>query len=114
MSNYQILTWFKKDQYERLLLVSKDAVNFPGSYEIWLETTENLVEDLGKMGITVYCVEIDLDELAQWCDVNRYTINHDSRLEFAHHKLREALKPEPGKLNYAPNKDLVVSDSENN
>lgn len=114
MSNYQILAWFKNDQYERLLLVSEDGMSFPRSYAVWLETAENLVQDLGNMGVTVYCVEVDLDELAHWCDIKGYKMNHNSRLEFADLKLREALKNEPGKLNYASIKDVVISDSENN
>ena len=113
MSNYQILTWLKKDQYERLLLVSEDGMNLPVSFALWLETAENLVQDLGNKGFTVYCVEIDLDELAHWCNLKGYTINHDSRLEFAEDKLREALKRTPG-FSDAPIKDLVISDSENN
>ena len=72
------------------------------------------MQDLGKMGISVYCVEIDLDELAQWCDIKGYKINHDSRLEFVDHKLREALKNETARLRDAPIKDLILSNSENN
>lgn len=114
-----MFAWYTEEQYKRLLLILKDRADFPDSYAVWVETTQNLIEDLAGRDLAVCRVDIDPDELAAWCNLKGFDVNNRSGLAFAAHKAKEMMDAaNPRRVNYAPrledqlDSETIVSDSE--
>ena len=57
-------------------------------HEEWLVGAEKTLRDLLLAGVDATMVEVDVDELEQWCLKNKLSINSDSCSTYVAKKLR--------------------------
>jgi hypothetical protein len=88
MNQILAIAWFRAEQWERLLSVSSDRKTLEGTYEEWRVNAEGQIAALQAQGFKVTRVDVDLEELINWCGIKRMPINGESRSEFAAHKSR--------------------------
>lgn len=81
------LAWFAPEQWERLLEVSEDREQLAADYHTWLADNQQAFEGLGKCGVNIRKVLVDVDELTAWCRAHNLRVNADSRPAFVSHLL---------------------------
>jgi len=88
MKQILAIAWFRSEQWERLLSVSSDQSSLEGSYEEWRVNAEEQIAGLQAEGFEVKKIEVDVEELVNWCRIKNVPIDGGSRSEFAAHKSR--------------------------
>ncbi len=95
MNNSQIricsIPYYSNDQYDRLIDVSIDKENFSMSYEEMVIITESKHKEMEKKGFKVVKIDVDIEELIEWCHSQNLTINPESRTQFTLEKLKEMI-----------------------
>ncbi len=91
MSNLPVtgIIWWRPTQWEIAKQISDDSEVFDDSYEIWKAAAEKKIRELKRHGMTVYKVDVDLDELSSWCKSQNRPLDSSARSEFASHKVKE-------------------------
>lgn len=84
--------WYRSDQWERLRQVSDDRADLEEAWEEWVRTAEKSLRDIRARGIRVEKVDVDVEELVQWCQAKRQPINAASRSAFAAEKLLQGVR----------------------
>lgn len=80
--------WYRANQWQRLKEVSEDRANLEDTWEEWVQIAEKGLCDARAMGVQVVKVDVDLDELLQWCQSRQQPVNADSRSAFAAENLQ--------------------------
>jgi|SRR5580704_4484660 hypothetical protein len=86
------IAWYKKEDYKRIVSISKDGNIFSPSYEVWLAAAEKHVRALESKGFTVIKTEINPDTFPAWCAANGMDINGKARIAFGNSKAMEFMK----------------------
>lgn len=82
------MAWYRPDQWQRLREVSSDAEDLEDSYDEWFELAEERMRDLREAGARAERVQIDVEELARWCDAEECPVDAAGRARYAAHLLR--------------------------
>jgi len=77
------LAWYRREDYERLLLIFEDADKLPATYDEWLIGAEKFLERLKSQGVFAVKAVIDPDQFPGWCAVNGHKVDADARKHFA-------------------------------
>jgi len=85
------IPYYRNDQYDRLREVSIDKETFSISYDEMLSITESKHKEMEKKGFLVVKIDVEIDELVEWCNLNCVKINPESRTKFALYKLKEMI-----------------------
>jgi hypothetical protein len=83
------LAWYRPEQWARLIEVSADAGNLESTHEKWEVIAEKAVADFAQEGVAVQRVDVDVEELVEWCLARQCPVNAQARSSFAAHKLEE-------------------------
>ena len=75
--------WYRREDYEKILLIFEDANKFPRTYDEWLISAEKGLERLKSQGVFAVKVIIDPDQFPGWCAVNGHNIDAKARIRFA-------------------------------
>ena len=86
-----ILTYYRKDQYDRYREISVDKEAFSKSYDEMMVSAKSKYKDMENKGFKVVKIEIDIEELIEWCRHRKVTINPESRTKFSMEKLKEMI-----------------------
>ena len=81
------VAWFRVEQWERLRDISADKDNLEETYEEWVVSAEKALVNLRAQGINARKVDVDVEELFQWCQTKRIPVNSESRSRFVAEKL---------------------------
>ena len=84
------VAWYRRDQWNRLLEISSDRVELEDTYDEWKTVAEENLGNLAKHGYKLRKVEIDVEELLIWCNLQNRDVDGDARTEFTLVKLRES------------------------
>ena len=91
MSDHQRISigiaWYRPDQWTLLRALASDPEVLENTYGEWLHFATKKMEDLRKEGIVVKKVDVDVQELAAWCQSRDRVLNGDARASFVTDKL---------------------------
>jgi hypothetical protein len=82
------LAYYRKDQYDRYREISVDKETFSKSYDETMVTAKSKHKEMENKGFKVVKIDIDIEELIEWCQHRGITINPESRTTFAMEKLK--------------------------
>ncbi len=77
------LAWYRQDQWQLLLDDSTDSDKLEHTYQEWLEHAEERVNEMGKDGINVVKIDINIEEMKKWCERHDKSIDSYTRSEYA-------------------------------
>ena len=77
------LAWYRQEQWQLLLDYSTDSDKLECTYQEWLEHAEKKVNEMGKDGINVVKVGINIEEMKKWCERHDKPIDGHTRSEYA-------------------------------
>ena len=77
------LAWYRQDQWQLLLACSTDADKLARTYQEWLEHAEEKVNEMGKNGINIVKIDINIEEMKKWCERHDKQIDGHTRSEYA-------------------------------
>lgn len=83
------ILWWKPEQWEKAKKISTDSHVFDNSYQEWKEAAEEALKKFRFLGLKVYKIEIDLDELIKWCKDQKVPLDADARAEFVSIKVKK-------------------------
>lgn len=89
--NLQVLgvAWYRRDQWSRLLEVSRDRHDLEDTYDEWVAVAQKRFDDLARAGIRVHRVEIDIEELVEWCRETNRPVDGSARAIFTANKTKD-------------------------
>ncbi len=77
------LAWYRQDQWQLILDYSTDSDKLANTYQEWLEHAEETVNEMGKDGINIVKVDINIEEMKKWCKRHKKPIDGHTRSEYA-------------------------------
>ncbi len=77
------LAWYRQDQWQLILDYSTDSDKLANTYQEWLEHAEERVNEMGKDGINIVKVDINIEEMKKWCKRHNKQIDGKTRGEYA-------------------------------
>jgi hypothetical protein len=77
------MTWYRREDWERLLTVFADADRLPASYEQWLARAEAKCLEYESDGAAVEKVIIDPETFPVWCRKRELKADAEARARFA-------------------------------
>jgi hypothetical protein len=83
------VAWYRPEQWPRLLELSVDQDNLEDTFEEWLRIAEKTFADLKKLGLNIVKVDVDVEELANWCAAEGFPLDSSARSRFVREKVRE-------------------------
>ena len=81
--------WYKPTQWARLLEVSEDAGELERTYLEWIDGATKRINDMARAGLRVQRVDVDVDEIVEWCRRRAVPVNGSSRALYLAEKARE-------------------------
>jgi len=85
------IPYYRRDQYNRLREFSIDKENFSISYEEMITITASKYKEMENKGFKVVKIDVDIEELIEWCNSRCVTLNPESRTRFTLEKLKEMI-----------------------
>jgi hypothetical protein len=85
------VAWYRKEQWGRLLEISKDRDQLEDTYEAWEASAKASLPKLRKKDVIPRKVDIDVEELLRWCQSGGRAVDASARVIFAAEKLREKI-----------------------
>jgi hypothetical protein len=89
------IAWYQRHQWARLRQLSADADKLDDSYDEWLAGAHKVMIQLALDGVRTRRVDVDVDELARWCQRAGRRLDGAARSEFVAERLRSG----PGQAN---------------
>jgi hypothetical protein len=83
------VAWYRPEQWERLREVSEDVDNLEETYDAWLKTAERIIRDGIPADVQVEKIDIDVEEVLAWCNVQGLPMNAASRARFVSERVRQ-------------------------
>ena len=77
------IAWYRRDQWSRLRELSLDADELEATYEEWLVWATERLEELKAKGVAAHKVDVDVEELLNWCWKNALPVAGPARAQFA-------------------------------
>jgi len=82
------IAWYRQEQYGLLRALAADADSMANTYEEWLAGVTKTMDDLRERGITARRVDVDVRELAAWCQQRGKPLDGGSRSAYAAENLK--------------------------
>ncbi len=76
------LAWYRQDQWQLLLDYSTDSDRLERTYQEWLEHVEKKINEMGKEGINVVKIDINIEDMKKWCERHDKPIDGYTRSEY--------------------------------
>lgn len=84
------LAWYRAEQWARLLDVAVDRSTLERTHDQWQAVATKALADLARAGVRARKVEVDVDELVEWCRSEGRPIDGAARAAFVAVKLRHS------------------------
>ena len=59
--------WYREDQWDRLLELASDRDQLEATFDEWRVFAEGHIDELRRRGVEVVKVEVDVEQLCEWC-----------------------------------------------
>jgi hypothetical protein len=79
----QAMVWYKKEDWDQLMVLFPDSHLLPPSYDNWLNRAEEMKTQVEASGDVVIKVFIDPETFPAWCKEQGKEMNSESRAELA-------------------------------
>lgn len=83
------LGWYSRGQWEALTQVVPNRSDLDDTYEEWEAQATEALQMLSAQGIRAVKVEVDVDELVEWCKNTGRQPNSEARADFVNSLLRK-------------------------
>lgn len=83
------IAWYKPTQWARLREVSEDRAELEPTYLQWFDAASKQIQDMGRAGLRVQRVDVDVEELVEWCRERGVPVTASARAWFTAEKARE-------------------------
>ena len=83
------IAWFRKEQWSRLLSVSTDRDNLEKTFDEWSRAAEKQLTAMKAAGKEIEKIDVDVEELINWCEKKNVPIDGKARARFAAEKFRQ-------------------------
>ncbi|MCD4706427.1 MAG: hypothetical protein K8S62_01665 [Candidatus Sabulitectum sp.] len=83
------VAWYRREQWALLKSVAKDAGELENSYDEWLEFAEPAFEAIRNTGTHLMKVDVDIEELIQWCKHEGRPVDGPARADFVTRKMKD-------------------------
>jgi hypothetical protein len=83
------IAWYREDQYALLRALAVDTDSMAHTYEEWLTGVTKTMEDLRQQGIIGRRVDVDVKDLAAWCERQDRRLDGAARSAYAAEKVRD-------------------------
>lgn len=77
------VAWYRREQWELLRAMAADADSLEKTHEEWLAVAEKTLRKLRARGLELHKVDVDVTELAAWCQAQGRPLDGGARAEFA-------------------------------
>ena len=74
---------YREEQWERLVELSIDREKLSESFQSWKESFEKTITQLKEQGLNVRKVDVDVEELNDWCRGRNIELNGEARSQYA-------------------------------
>jgi len=83
------VAWYRAEQWSRLLAVSVDRSTLEPTHDEWQAVATRTLAELARAGVSPRKVDVDVDELSEWCRASVRPVDAASRADFVAFKLRQ-------------------------
>jgi hypothetical protein len=88
-SNMNIgIAWYRPEQYGLLRALSADSDSMANTYEEWLAGVTKTMDDLRERRVVTRRVDVEVRELAAWCQQRGRPLDGEARSTYAAEKLK--------------------------
>jgi len=78
-----VLPFVSQEDYTELLRIVDDQNNFPSDYDSFLKLCDKMIKDYQEAGLNIIKININPNELAEWCGSQNRKIDRTAREEYA-------------------------------
>ena len=82
------IAWYRPEQYGLLRALAADTDSMGRTYEEWLAGVTRTMEDLRQRGVVARRVDVEVGELAAWCEQRGRPLDGKARSTYAAEKLK--------------------------
>jgi len=86
------VAWYRPEQWGLLRSLAADAEKLEETYAEWLAIATKAVADMQSKGIAMRKVDVNVRELATWCQARGRPLNAGSRATFVSEKVELSAK----------------------
>jgi hypothetical protein len=79
----QVVAWYTREQWPRLRELAADPEALEPTYDQWQVAVNRGLAELEQTGCVPQPVEIDVEELAAWCEERECPLNSAARAAYA-------------------------------
>jgi hypothetical protein len=83
------ISWYRKEDYPRLLSIFEDSDNLPRTFEKWFLQATAFENGVIKSGKRVFRIIIDPNSFPGWCAANKLKVNTHARQLFVARQTKE-------------------------
>jgi len=83
------IAWYRPEQWGQLREAVTDPEVLEDTHEEWLDIARRTVLDLAREGVRAERVDVDVDELANWCRERGRALDGSARAQYATEQLRQ-------------------------
>ena len=80
------MAWYRREQWSLLKQVSADAEELKDTYDEREQNAEQAIQKFIARGMQIRKVDIDVNELADWCKAQSISVDGDARSQYAAEK----------------------------
>ena len=83
------IAWYRPEQYGLLRALAADADSMAKTYDEWLAGVTKTMQELRRQGIVVRRVDVEVRELAAWCEQQGRPFDGEARSVYAAEKVKQ-------------------------
>lgn len=81
--------WYRQEQWSLLREQSEDAEQLENTHFEWVINANESIKDIESTGHSIVKIDIDINELIEWCRKENLPVNGKSRAQFISLKTKE-------------------------
>lgn len=86
--NFVGVAWYRPEQWERLRDISVDKDVLEETHAEWLQNAEKALQEFRRQGVEPVKVDVDVEELLEWCESRDIAVDGKARSDYTAAKLR--------------------------
>ena len=81
------IAWYRPEQWTMLRALASDPEVLEKTYAEWLNFAMKTMDELRKQGLLVRKIDVDVQELAAWCQSRDRVLDGEARANFVTEKM---------------------------
>lgn len=82
------IAWYRADQYALLRALAVDGESMADTHEQWLAEVTRTMDGLNQQGVKARRVDVDIKDLAAWCEERGRPMDGSARAAYVAEKVR--------------------------